>query len=124
MGKLNHPCSTEIQRSDFHQGTPRRRSLDILRRHWAQEWEPVSEERELGMALGVEVLVVLVALEVAPRRRCNRCFYQLGSRQNQGAQTGMWSRQGSKNCLHIRCHLHSRPPRCLQLRNWSQTPSE
>jgi len=54
MGKLNHPYSTEIQRSDFHRGIPRRHRLSNLP-HWALEWE-LEWEQEL---VSEEQVVVL-----------------------------------------------------------------
>lgn len=81
MGKSNHPCSIEIQHSDFHQGIVRRHRLNNLP-HWAQEQEQeqelVSEEQgqgpELEMGLGEVGLVVVVVLVVVPLHQCNPSF--------------------------------------------------
>jgi len=125
MDKSNHPCSTESQRSDFHQGTRHPRQLSILR-HWAQEQEQGLVqvlETALALALDVGELALEAVLVVAPRRRCSRSSWELGSRRSQGAPMGMWSHQGNKSFLHSRCRLRIHQPHCLQPHSSSQTPS-
>merc|ERR1740138_1708368 len=79
MGKSSHPYSTEIQRSDSHQGILRRHRLSNLLPHWAleREQELVSEQGqvlEMGLGLDVVGLALVVVLVAVPPHRCNQSF--------------------------------------------------